>query len=182
METSWLKRTVPILSWLPAYDRSWLTADAIAGLTVWGLIVPQSMAFAGVAGLPPQFGLYTLVASLLLYAVLGTSRQLIVQSTSATAALIASSVTAVLVTAGIATSGTDIDPVVYQQYALAFTLVVGVGISDRRSGAPWFYHAVSLQTGVGWVCDRPGRICHGRAALQAVWCAETFRQYGAEVF
>ena len=126
METSWLKRTIPILSWLPTYDRSWLTADAIAGLTVWGLIVPQSMAFAGVAGLPPQFGLYTLVVSLLLYAVLGTSRQLIVQSTSATAALIASSVTAVLITAGIATSGTDIDPAVYQQYALAFTLVVGV--------------------------------------------------------
>ncbi len=126
METSWLKRTIPILSWLPAYDRSWLTADAIAGLTVWGLIVPQSMAFAGVAGLPPQFGLYTLVVSLLLYAVLGTSRQLIVQSTSATAALIASSVTAVLVTAGIVASGADIDPAVYQQYALAFTLVVGV--------------------------------------------------------
>ena len=84
------------------------------------------MAFAGVAGLPPQFGLYTLVVSLLLYAVLGTSRQLIVQSTSATAALIASSVTAVLVTAGIATRGADIDPAVYQQYALAFALVVGV--------------------------------------------------------
>ena len=96
METSWLKRIIPILSWLPAYDRSWLTADAIAGLTVWGLIVPESMAYAGVAGLPPQFGLYTLVASLLLYAVLGTSRHLIVQSTSATAALIASSVTACL--------------------------------------------------------------------------------------
>ena len=123
---SWLKRAVPILSWLPAYDRSWLSIDAVAGLTVWGLIVPQSMAFAGVAGLPPQFGLYTLVVSLLLYAVLGTSRQLIVQSTSATAALIASSVTAVLVTAGIATGGGDIDPAVYQQYALAFTLVVGV--------------------------------------------------------
>ncbi len=126
METSRLKRNIPILSWLPAYDRSWLNADVIAGLTVWGLIVPQSMAFAGVAGLPPQFGLYTLVVSLLLYAVLGTSRQLIVQSTSATAALIASSVTAVLVTAGIATSGADIDPAVYQQYALAFALVVGV--------------------------------------------------------
>ena len=107
METSWLKRNIPILSWLPAYDRSWLNADVIAGLTVWGLIVPESMAFAGVAGLPPQFGLYTLVVSLLLYAVLGTSRQLIVQSTSATAALIASSVTAVLVTAGIVTSGAE---------------------------------------------------------------------------
>ena len=164
-----------------AYDRSWLNADVIAGLTVWGLIVPQSMAFAGVAGLPPQFGLYTLVASLLLYAVLGTSRHLIVQSTSATAALIASSVTAVLVTAGIVANGAEIDPVVYQQYALAFTVVVGPGISDRRCGSPWFYHAVSLQTGVGWLCDRAGHIRHGWAALQAVWCAKTGRQHGAEV-
>ena len=126
MENSWLKRNIPILSWLPAYDRSWLTADAIAGLTVWGLVVPESMAYAGVAGLPPQFGLYTLVVSLLLYAVLGTSRQLIVQPTSATAALIASSVTAVMVTVGIVTNGADIDPAMYQQYAIAFTLVVGV--------------------------------------------------------
>ncbi len=126
METSWLKRTIPILSWLPAYDRSWLTADAIAGLTVWGLIVPEAMAYAGVAGLPPQFGLYTLVVSLLLYAVLGTSRQLFVQPTSATAALIASTVTAVMVTVGIVTNTANIDPAVYQQYAIAFTLVVGV--------------------------------------------------------
>ena len=125
MKTSWLKSTLPILSWLPAYDRSWLTADAIAGLTVWGLIVPESMAYAGVAGLPPQFGLYTLVVSLLLYAILGTSRHLIVQPTSATAALIASSVTMVMVTIGIAANGADIDPAVYQQYAIVFALVVG---------------------------------------------------------
>lgn len=60
-----------------------------------------------------------------MYAVLGTSRHLFVQPTSATAALIASSVTAVMVTAGIVTNTVDIDPVVYQQYAVAFTLVVG---------------------------------------------------------
>lgn len=124
--TSWLGRNIPILTWLPNYNRSWLTADAIAGLTVWGLVVPESMAYAGVAGLPPQFGLYTLAVSLLGYALLGTSRHLYVQPTSATAALIASSVTAVLVTMGIATAGTAVDPVVYQQYASAFVLVVGI--------------------------------------------------------
>ena len=88
METNWFKRNIPILSWLPAYDRSWLSADAIAGLTVWGLLVPESMDYAGVAGLPPQFGLYTLVVSLILYAALGTSRHLFVQPTSATTARI----------------------------------------------------------------------------------------------
>ncbi len=125
MEPSWLKRNVPIFSWLPTYNRGWLTADAIAGLTVWGLVIPESMAYAGVAGLPPQFGLYTLAVSLLVYAVLGTSRHLFVQPTSATAALIASTVTAVMVATGIALSGAEVDPLVYQQYAGAFTLVVG---------------------------------------------------------
>jgi MFS superfamily sulfate permease-like transporter len=37
-------RFVPILSWLPQYDRSWLTLDALAGLTLWGLVVPEAMA------------------------------------------------------------------------------------------------------------------------------------------
>ncbi len=125
MTTPTLKRSIPILAWLPAYDRSWLTADAIAGLTVWGLIVPESMAYAGVAGLPPQFGLYTLVCSLLVYAVLGSSRHVFVQPTSASAALIASSVTAVMVAAGVVASGSPIDPALYQQYVGAFVLVVG---------------------------------------------------------
>ena len=60
-----LTRTIPILSWLPTYNRAWLSADLIAGLTLWGLVVPEAMAYAGVAGLPPQAGLYTLLAALL---------------------------------------------------------------------------------------------------------------------
>jgi MFS superfamily sulfate permease-like transporter len=124
--SGWLKHNVPILSWLPAYDRSWLTMDAIAGLTVWGLVVPESMAYAGVAGLPPQFGLYTLVCSLLLYALLGSSRQVFVQPTSASAALIASSVTAVMIAAGVAADASSIDQELYQQYVAAFVIVVGL--------------------------------------------------------
>jgi len=41
---------LPILSWLPSYDRSWLSLDIIAGLTLWGLVVPEAMAYAGIAG------------------------------------------------------------------------------------------------------------------------------------
>ena len=96
---------VPILSWLPHYDRSWLRLDIIAGLTLWGLVVPEAMAYAGIAGLPPQAGLYTLLASLLIYALLGSSRHLVVQATSATAALLATSVTTALI-ASAATGGT----------------------------------------------------------------------------
>ena len=118
-----LGRFVPIVSWLPRYDRSWLSFDVIAGLTLWGLVVPEGMAYAGIAGLPPQAGLYTLVVSLLLYALLGTSRHLSVGGTSATAALLASSVAAALVASAFATES---DPQSYAVYASAFVLVTGL--------------------------------------------------------
>ncbi|MBK8047150.1 MAG: SulP family inorganic anion transporter [Anaerolineales bacterium] len=119
---SGFRRYLPILSWLPHYNRSWLTVDAIAGLTLWGLVVPEAMAYAGIAGLPPQAGLYTLVVALLVYAVFGTSRHLVVQATSATAALLASSVAAALVAT---TAENAADPATYQAYASAFVLVTG---------------------------------------------------------
>jgi sulfate permease, SulP family len=115
-----LGRYVPIVQWLPRYQRTWLRADAIAGLTLWGLVVPEGMAYAGIAGLPPQAGLYTLVASLLIYALLGTARHLSVQATSATAALLATSVAAAVTAAGAAS-----DPQTYAAYAAAFVLVTG---------------------------------------------------------
>ena len=118
-----IRRYIPILSWLPRYDRSWLSIDIIAGLTLWGLAVPEAMAYAGIAGLPPQAGLYTLLAALLVYAVFGTSRHLVVQATSATAALLASAVAAALVATAAATAS---DPEAYQTYASAFVLVTGL--------------------------------------------------------
>ena len=116
-----MTRFVPSIAWLPRYERSWFTVDAIAGLTLWGLVVPEGMAYAGIAGLPPQAGLYTLVASLLIYALLGTSRHLSVQATSATAALLATSVAAAVVAAGASS-----DAKTYATYAAAFVVVTGL--------------------------------------------------------
>jgi SulP family sulfate permease len=62
-----LARFVPALSWVPGYQLSWLSKDAIAGFTIWGLLIPEGIAYASLAGLPPQAGLYTLLASLVLY-------------------------------------------------------------------------------------------------------------------
>jgi SulP family sulfate permease len=121
--TTGIRRFIPILSWLPQYDRSWLAVDVIAGLTLWGVVVPEGMAYAGIAGLPPQAGLYTLLAALLVYALLGTSRHLVVQATSATAALLASAVAAALVATAAANAS---DPETYQAYASAFVLVTGL--------------------------------------------------------
>ena len=122
-KTTGISRFIPILSWLPRYNRSWLAVDVIAGLTLWGLAVPEAMAYAGIAGLPPQAGLYTLLAALLVYAVFGTSRHLVVQATSATAALLASAVAAALVATAAAIAS---DPETYQLYASAFVLVTGL--------------------------------------------------------
>lgn len=124
--TGGFRRLIPILDWLPRYDRSWLRPDVIAGLTLWGLVVPEAMAYAGVAGLPPQMGLYTLLASMLVYALLGSSRHLVVQATSATAALLASSVVAVMATMELIAPGAAPDPAAYQSYAVAFVMVVGL--------------------------------------------------------
>jgi sulfate permease, SulP family len=85
-------RFVPIVRWLPRYGRGRLRFDAVAGATVWGLLVPESIAYAGLAGLPPQAGLYTLLVTLAAYAVFGTSRHLVAAATSAAAVLLASSV------------------------------------------------------------------------------------------
>jgi high affinity sulfate transporter 1 len=89
-----IRRYVPILSWLPAYNRRFLRYDAIAGATIWGLLVPEMIAYAGLAGLPPQAGLYTLLVTLAAYAIFGTSRHVVAAGTSASAVLVASTVLA----------------------------------------------------------------------------------------
>jgi sulfate permease, SulP family len=86
-------RFVPIVSWLPSYRREWLLGDTVAGITLWGLLIPEMIAYASLAGLPPQAGLYTLLASLGIYAIFGTSRQLVVAGTSASAVLVFSTIT-----------------------------------------------------------------------------------------
>lgn len=70
--------TLPILAWGRTYDRGTLVSDLVAALIVTIMLIPQSLAYALLAGLPPEVGLYASVAPLLLYAVFGTSRVLAV--------------------------------------------------------------------------------------------------------
>ena len=73
-----LSRFVPIAAWLPRYDRSWLRWDVVAGLTVWAIVVPESIAYAVIAGVPVEYGLYAVPLALLGYVVFGGCRQLFV--------------------------------------------------------------------------------------------------------
>lgn len=78
------QRLLPVLGWLPSYRRDWLLPDALAGLAVWAVMVPEGMAYASIVGVPPIMGLYTIVPPLIAYALLGTSRLLVVGPDTAT--------------------------------------------------------------------------------------------------
>ncbi|XP_069887696.1 sodium-independent sulfate anion transporter isoform X2 [Dipodomys merriami] len=69
-----VRRCLPILAWLPSYSARWLRMDLIAGLSVGLTVIPQALAYAEVAGLPPQYGLYSAFMGCFVYLFLGTSR------------------------------------------------------------------------------------------------------------
>ena len=71
-----LARHLPIAQWLPRYQRSFLGADLLAGLAVWAVLVPQAVAYAALAGAPPEAGLFAALAAGVAYAVFGTCREL----------------------------------------------------------------------------------------------------------
>ncbi len=77
-----------MLDWVQEYRQEWLRLDVIAGLTTAAVVIPKAMAYATIAGLPVQVGLYTAFLPMLIYAVFGTSRPLSV-STSTTIAILA---------------------------------------------------------------------------------------------
>ncbi len=93
-EKSVLQRYLPIVDWLPRYDWAGsLRYDVLAALTVWALLVPEAMAYAGIAGVPPEVGLVTAPLALIGYAIFGSSRHLFVGPSSTVAILSASVVT-----------------------------------------------------------------------------------------
>jgi len=116
MNAATLKRYFPILKWLPGYQRDWLRPDLIAGLTVWMVMAPEAMAYAGIANVPPLMGLYTVPLPLFAYAILGSSRLMVVGPDSATALISAS------VVGGLAGAGSA------RFMALTSALAIAVGV------------------------------------------------------
>ncbi len=87
-----LVRLLPGFDRLRRYERGWLRGDVLAGVTVAAYLVPQVMAYAEIAGLPPVAGLWAITGSLLVYALVGSSRQLSVGPESTTALMTASAI------------------------------------------------------------------------------------------
>jgi high affinity sulfate transporter 1 len=100
---------------LRGYRREWLTKDVVAGLTVWAVLVPESLAYATIAGVSPVIGLYAAPAALVLYAAFGSSRHLVTGPMAATAALSAATV------ADVATSDDE-----FLTYTIVLALVTGL--------------------------------------------------------
>src|SRR4051812_48190245 len=114
-----MRRSPPFFSWLRVYDRRWLAADALAGLSVWALLVPQSLAYATLSGVPVQYGLYTAFAALLAYPLFGTSKHLAEGPSAAVCAVCAAVITPIV---GAAALGTT------QAAAYAAGLAVATGV------------------------------------------------------
>jgi high affinity sulfate transporter 1 len=107
---------MPIFGWLPHYEKSWLTPDLLAGLSVWALVVPQALAYASVVGVPPEYGLYTILGSAVLYAIFASTRQVVTGPSASVAA-----VTAPVAALYVASTEPEYLPTV-----IAITMCVGV--------------------------------------------------------
>ena len=90
-----IKKYIPILSWLPGYNKAALSGDLSAGLTVGVMLIPQGIAYAMIAGLPPIYGLYTAMTPQVIYAIFGTSRQLSVGPTAMDSLIVAAGITSI---------------------------------------------------------------------------------------
>lgn len=112
-----LSSYVPALRWVPSYRRRDAAPDLVAGAALWALVVPQSLAYASLAGVPVEHGLYAMVPAMLLYAVFARSSRTVVGVSAATAAL----------SPLVVTSVADVDDVTTMAaYASAVAMCVGV--------------------------------------------------------
>jgi SulP family sulfate permease len=102
--------------WIAGYSRDWLRPDLVAGVVIWSVVTPQAVAYAQIAGLPAQAGLMAAPGALIAYALIGTSRQLVVSATTATSAVSAATV-------GPLAHG---DPVRFAALSAALAIVVAV--------------------------------------------------------
>jgi len=112
-------RRAPILDWAQGYPKEWLRLDVVAGLTAAAVVIPKAMAYATIAGLPVQVGLYTALVPMVIYALLGTSRPLSVSTTTTIA---------ILTGAELGRLAPDGDPALLMRATATLALLVGAAL------------------------------------------------------
>lgn len=110
-----IKKVIPILEWLPNYNKSLFKGDLIAGLTVGIILIPQGIAYALIAGLPPIYGLYCALVPQVMYAIFGSSRQVAIGPVAMDSLIVATGVST------LALAGSDS----YIEIAILLALMVG---------------------------------------------------------
>jgi sulfate permease, SulP family len=120
---------------LHGYRSEWLRGDLIAGLTVWAVLVPEALAYASIAGVSPVVGLCAAPGALIVYAALGSSRQLVVGPMAATAALSAATVAA-LVPSGQADRFTAMTAALAITTGLAALIAASCASVSSRTSSP----------------------------------------------
>ncbi len=107
----------PILEWINEYKKDWFRSDILTGLTLGVILIPQGMAYAMIAGLPAVYGLYASLVPLVIYAVLGTSRQLAVGPAAMDSLFLGATISLIAV---------DGDINRYIELSLLLTLIIGI--------------------------------------------------------
>ena len=166
-------RVLPIVNWLPRYQRSWLRPDLIAGITVAALVVPKALGYASIAGVPIQHGLYAAAAGAIIYAFFGGSGQIATGPSSALAAVAAGA----LITAGISAGGEEAVEMV-----TAITLVSGLlflllavlrmGWISQFLSKPvitGFLFGAAIQVVIGELAKLTGTEVEGSNSWEKVW-------------
>ncbi len=92
------KKSIPILDWLPKYKKSYLKNDIVGGITIGIVLIPQGIAYALIAGLPPIYGLYCALIPQIIYAIFGTSQQVSVGPVAMDSLIVAAGVSTLAVT------------------------------------------------------------------------------------
>jgi SulP family sulfate permease len=130
-KTGGIARVLPIVGWLRDYDRAWLRTDIIAGLSVCALMVPASMGYATISGVPVEYGLYAAAFGLLAFALFTTSKQVTIGPSSSTAAVLGAAVLSV------AAAGSD------EAIVMASSIVLVAGL----------LYIILYLLKMGWVSD-----------------------------
>ena len=111
-----IKKIIPILEWLPNYEKSLFRDDLIAGITVGIILIPQGIAYALIAGLPPIYGLYCALVPQIIYAIFGSARQVAIGPVATDSLIVATGVST------LALAGSES----YISIAILLALMVGI--------------------------------------------------------
>src|SRR3954470_17951595 len=170
--SGWNPSLIPLIGQLRSYDRGWLRADLIAGVTVAALIVPKNLGYAGIAGIPLQNGLYAAAAGAIVYAIFGSCRQISVGPSSGLAAVAASAVLAagLLAEQDIATFVAGITLVSGVLFLLLAVLKMGwIARFLSRAVVTGFLFGAAIDVVIGELPKLTGTDVNGTNSLQELW-------------